>query len=211
MTEAATLSLYHYPNKMGRIVLMAMEEVLGRNGINAVLNLSELSRLINCYPPNNFDLQFDFSDLSKILTALEKLYGPLGGRGVALRSGRASFKYGLREFGPLLGITDQAFRLLPLNEKLSTGLNFFAEAFNRFSDQRVRIEETPVCFYWHIERCPVCWGRHADSPVCHLAVGILQEALFWVSGGRNFRVEETQCIAQGDLICTIEIDKKPVE
>ena len=39
MTEAATLTLYHYPNKMGRIVLMAMEEVLGRNGINAVLDV----------------------------------------------------------------------------------------------------------------------------------------------------------------------------
>jgi len=211
MTEVANLTLYHYPNKMGRIVLMALEEVLGRNGINAVLNHSELSRLINCYPPNNFDLQFDFSNLGKIQSALEDIYGPLGGRGVALRSGRASFKYGLREFGPLLGITDQAFRLLPLNEKLNTGLKFFAEAFNRFSDQRVRIEETSKCFYWHIEHCPVCWGRHVEGPVCHLAVGILQEALFWVSGGKHFLVQETQCIAQGDPTCTIVIDKKPVE
>jgi predicted hydrocarbon binding protein len=211
MTEAAILTLYHYPNKMGRIVLMAMEEVLGRNGINAVLNLSQLSRLINCYPPNNFDLQFNFGDLGKIQAALEDLYGPLGGRGVALRSGRASFKYGLREFGPLLGITDLAFRLLPLNEKLITGLSVFADAFNRFSDQRVRIEEMPDRFFWHIERCPVCWGRHADNPVCHLAVGLLQEALYWVSGGKQFLVEETQCIAQGDLTCTIVIDKKPVE
>jgi predicted hydrocarbon binding protein len=211
MTEAATLTLYNYPNKMGRIVLMAMEEVLGRNGINDVLNLSELSRLINCYPPNNFDLQFNFGDLGKIQNALDDLYGPLGGRGVALRSGRAAFKYGLREFGPLMGITDLAFRLLPLNEKLSTGLNVFAEAFNRFSDQRVSIEELPDRFFWHIERCPVCWGRHADSPVCHLAVGILQEAMYWVSGGKHFLVEETQCIAKGDLTCTILIDKKPAE
>jgi hypothetical protein len=211
MTQETSLPLYYYPNKMGRIILMAVEEVLGRNGINATLNLSGLSHYINCYPPNNLDLQFGFQDLSKIQIALEDLYGPLGGRGVALRSGRACFKYGLREFGPLLGVTDLAFRLLPLGDKLSTGIAIFAEVFNRFSDQRVRLEEAPEQFYWHIERCPICWGRLADSPVCHLAVGSLQEALFWVSGGKYFSVTETQCIARGDPTCTIVIEKQPVE
>jgi len=205
------LPVYYYPNKMGRIVLMAMEEILGRTGINAVLNLANLSRYINGYPQNNLDLQFDFSEMGKIQTALEILYGPLGGRGVALRSGRACFKYGLREFGPMLGVTDLTFRLLPMSEKLSVGAGFFAEIFNRFSDQRVRTEETHERFFWHIERCPVCWGRHEDQPVCHLAVGLLQEALYWVSGGKYFIVEETHCVAMGDPTCTIVVDKQPVE
>jgi predicted hydrocarbon binding protein len=100
---------------------------------------------------------------------------------------------------------------LPLNQKLSAGAAFFAEIFNRFSDQLVRIEETEDHIYWHIDRCPVCWGRHSDRPSCQLAVGILQESLYWVSGGRYFSVEEKRCIAQGDPDCTIEIDKKPVD
>jgi len=203
--------VYYYPNKMGRIVLLAIEEILGRTGINAVLNLANLSRYINGYPQNNLDLQFEFSTMGKIQAAMEVLYGPLGGRGVALRSGRACFKYGLREFGPLLGVTDLTFRLLPLGEKLSVGSGFFAEIFNRFSDQRVHIEETEERFFWHIDRCPVCWGRHMDQPVCHLAVGLLQEALYWVSSGRYFNVEETRCVAMGDPTCTIAIDKQPVE
>ena len=211
MSEASILTVYNYPNKMGRIVLLAMEEVLGRSGINAVLSRADLSPLINSYPPNNLDLLFNFQDMSKIQSALEDLYGPLGGRGLALRSGRTAFKYGLREFGALLGITDLAFRLLPLNEKLRTGLRAFANAFNSFSDQRVRLEEAPDCIYWHIERCPVCWGRHTDRPTCDLAVGILQEALQWVSSGKHFLVEETHCIAQGDPTCTIVIEKRPVE
>jgi predicted hydrocarbon binding protein len=211
MSEASILSVYHYPNKMGRIVLLAMEEVLGRSGVNAVLTMADLSPLINCYPPNNLDLVFNFQDVSKIQSALEDLYGPLGGRGVALRSGRTAFKYGLREFGSRLGITDLAFRLLPLNEKLRTGLVAFANAFNRFSDQKVRLEETPDRIYWHIERCPLCWGRHTESPACHLAVGVLQEALQWVSSGKHFLVEETCCIAHGDPTCTIVIEKRPVE
>jgi predicted hydrocarbon binding protein len=42
-------------------------------------------------------------------------------------------------------------------------------------------------------------------------VGILQEALYWVSGGKFFNVEETHCIAAGDNACLIEIDKQPIE
>ena len=52
--SAATTGFY-YPNKIGRIILLATEEVMGRNGVNAVLNLARLRHLVNSYPPNNFD------------------------------------------------------------------------------------------------------------------------------------------------------------
>ncbi len=199
---------FFYPNKMGRIILLAMEEILGQNGMNAVLNQSRLTHLIHNYPPNNLDLRFKFNDLSAIQAGLDQIYGPRAGRGIALRSGRACFKYGLREFGPLLGITDMAFRLLPLPVKLSKGATLFADAFNRFTDQQVRIEEDDQQIWWIIERCPVCWQRKTDQPACHLAVGILQEALYWISSGKFFGVEETSCIARGDPTCTIRIDKR---
>jgi predicted hydrocarbon binding protein len=202
-----TSNSYHYPNKMGRIILLAMEEILGRNGINAILNHTELRHWINNYPPNNLDFSFPFEDLSRIQVGLEEIYGPRGGQGLALRIGQASFKYGLREFGPMLGITDMAFRLLPLTTKLSSGAEIFANTFNKFTDQRVRVEDTEEKIFWHIERCPVCWQRSTERACCNLAVGILQEALYWISGGRFFNVEETNCIAKGDPACTIVIDK----
>ncbi len=176
-------------------------------GLTPVLNHTQLYRWINNYPPNNLDLSFPFDDLSLIQVGLEEIYGPRGGQGLALRIGQASFKYGLREFGPMLGITDMAFRLLPLPTKLSQGADIFAETFNKFTDQRVRIEDTEDKILWHIERCPVCWQRETNKPSCNLAVGILQEALYWISGGKFFNVVETACIAQGDPACTIVIEK----
>jgi predicted hydrocarbon binding protein len=202
---------YYYPNKMGRIVLLAMEEVMGRNGVNAILNLAKLKNLVNSYPPNNFDRQFSFDEVGALQQALEDMYGPRGARGLALRAGRACFKYGIREFGPVLGIADLAFRLLPLGMKLKVGFEVFAETFNRFSDQVVRLGEEVDRFRWVISRCPVCWGRRSDEPCCHLAVGILQEGLFWVSGGKSFHVEEITCIAQGDPECVIAIEKRPLD
>ncbi|MBI3240847.1 MAG: 4-vinyl reductase [Chloroflexi bacterium] len=209
--QTAVAPRYYYPNKIGRIVLLAMEEIMGRNGVNAILNLAKLRHLINNYPPNNFDRQFSFDDVGAIQQALDDMYGPRGGRGLALRAGRACFKYGLKEFGPVLGIADLAFRLLPLNMKLKVGAEVFADTFNKYTDQRVRLGEEEDRLLWHIERCPICWNRKSDSPCCHLAVGILQESLYWVSGGKNFSVQEIACIARGDETCTIVIDKKPLD
>jgi predicted hydrocarbon binding protein len=201
---------FNYPNRMGRIILMSMEEVMGQNGVNAILRLGALNSLINNYPPDDNDLKFPFAAVTNLTEMLEQAYGPHGGRGLALRVGRACFNYGVRQYGTQLGITEMAFRLLPLPTKLTAGATAFAGLFNNFTDQRVRIEHEDTKILWHIERCPLCWERKAADPVCHLAVGLLQEALYWLSGGKVFNVEEKTCIAAGDETCTIEIDKSPL-
>ena len=38
---------HHWPNKMGRMVMLALEEVLSRSGVNAVLNLAHLGHRVN--------------------------------------------------------------------------------------------------------------------------------------------------------------------
>jgi len=195
---------------MGRIILLSMEEVMGRNGVNAVLKLASLPSLIENYPSDDTERAFSFETLSSLTDVLEQAYGPHGGRGLSLRIGRACFNYGVRQYGAQLGLTEMAFRLLPLPAKVSTGAKAFAELFNNFTDQQVRVEEDGGKLFWHIDRCPLCWERHAQEPVCHLAVGLLQEALYWLSGGKVFNVEEKTCIAAGDQTCTIVIDQSPI-
>ena len=175
---------YYYPNRLGRILLIAMEEVIGRNGVNAVLNQAKLRNRINSYPKNNLDKNFRFEEVSQIQVALEASYGIRGGRGLALRTGRACFKHILHEFGPEMGFSDLAFRLLPLDEKIRTTAEVFAELFNQYSDQQVVVTEAGNRYLWTINRCPFCWHRRAEDPVCLQAVGLLQEALYWVSSGK---------------------------
>ena len=196
---------YFYPQKMGKVIFLGLEEVIGRSGVAALLNLAALDD----FTPNHSGPKISFDTVSQLQTALEQAYGPRGGRGLALRTGRACFKYGLKEYGSLLGLTEMAFRLLPLPTKLHTGAQSFSDLFNKHTDQRVRVEETDTGILWHIERCPLCWERKAEEPVCHLAVGLLQEALYWLSGGKLFDVEETACLAKGDACCTIAIQKTP--
>lgn len=201
---------FFYPNRMGRVILLAMEEILGHDGVNVVLNLVNMPEYINNYPSKNQDLNFPFEHISHIQVGLDNIFGPQAGRGLAVRVGRASLKYGLREFGPELGMTDLSFRLLSLQAKIKNGIEALAALFNTFTDQRVRLERDEKYIYWNIERCPLCWERQTKTPCCHLAVGLLQETLNWVSGGKYFEVEEKQCISCGDNACSIRIDRTPI-
>lgn len=203
---------YYYPNKIARIILHALEDVMGTNGLNAILNLAHLSQLIDNPPPDNLAKEFDFAYLSSINLALEEMYGPRGGRGLALRAGRAAFAEGLRNFGALAGVGDLAFKVLPLGAKLRIGLPAMAKIFSQLSDQVTTVEEKEHEFIYTIHRCPVCWGRAGttDKPVCYMATGLLQEGLKWVSGGSEFRVNESKCIAKGDEVCEFIIQKTPM-
>lgn len=203
-------SAFYYPNRMGRIILESMEEVVGKNGLNHVLNLLGRSDLIGKYPLSDSKLEFPFSTVSGLQTQLEHAYGPRGGRGLAIRIGRVAFKYGIREFGQQIGLMETTFRLLPLGAKIRIGGQALADLFNRETDQRVSIKEEDGKLLWVIERCPLCWERHTEEAACHLAVGLLQESLYWVSGGKIFNVEETLCIAKGDPTCTIEVSQTPL-
>jgi predicted hydrocarbon binding protein len=199
----------YYPNKIARLALTALEEVMGKNGLNAILNLAGLSHLIENLPANNLERKFDFADFSALNGALEEMYGPRGGRGLAQRAGRAVFMEGLRNFGALAGAGDLAFKILPLSTKLHLGIPAMAKIFSTTSDQRSTVEENDDHFIYTIHRCPVCFGRHTEKACCHMATGLLQEGLKWVSGGREFRVIEVQCIAAGEPTCDFMIYKEP--
>jgi hypothetical protein len=202
---------YYNTNKFARIALQAYEEVMGKNGLNAILNLAGLSNLIDNYPPDNLERQFDFADYTAIHIGLEEMYGLRGGRGLALRAGRATFNDVLKDYGAFAGVSDLAFKVLPLQTKIRIGLPAAARIFSQVSDQLTTVDETDDAFIWTIHRCPICWTRTgADKPVCYISTGLLQAMLTWVSDGLEFRVNESKCCAVGDTICEFVIQKEPI-
>ncbi len=200
-----------FPNKMGRIVLQALEETMGRTALEAVLSLARLTEWSGEFPPGNFERGFGFDALAGLLQAMEEMYGPRSGRGLARRAGRACFDLGVRDFAPMLDVADLAIRVLPLGTRVRTGMEVLSETFNRFTDHRVAVAEDEDYFRWAMHPCGACWGRHTTEPCCDLAVGILEEGLFWLSGGKHFYVEEVTCLAAGDEKCVIQISKRPLD
>ena len=202
---------FYYANKFARIALEAYKEVMGKNGLNTILNLAGLSHLIDHYPPYNLEHGFDFSDFTAIHIALEEMYGSRGGRGLALRAGRATFTDALKYFGAMAGVGDLAFKVLPLVAKIRIGLPASAKIFSQFTDQHTTVDEAENEFIWTIHRCPIYWTRKgADKPVCYISTGLLQSMLTWVSGGLEFLVYESKCCAVGEMVCEFVIQKEPI-
>ena len=198
-------------NKLGYVTLLSLVDVMGKNGVNALLNLANLRSWINSYPSDTLEKHLDFADYSTINSALDDMYGPRGARGLALRSGRATFDYVLKGMGLFQGVGDFAFKLLSPQAKLKVGLGAIARVLSQISDQHVKVEEHPDHFLYTVEHCAVCWGRHTEAPTCNIAVGMLQSALKWISGGNEYSVVETQCVAVGDKVCAFTIQKEPLK
>ncbi len=211
MTNLVPDGHYFYPNRMGRIILSSMRNELGPTQLLAVLRACGHERLLSTMPLGNFDKRFPFQTVSDLQAATEQVFGVRAGRQVNQRVGRGTLELGLKDFDPVLGIADLPMRVMPLGMKFRVGLDVFARVFNQFTDQVVKLSETETHHLWIIERCPVCWQRHTDEPCCHLAGGLLDEAIFWGTGGRRFKVEEVQCVAVGDATCTFRIDKHPLD
>lgn len=210
LDEHSSSGLY-YTNKMGRLFLQALEETMGRQGLNALLNHTQRPFFITELPPDNLEREFDFAHVACLNQGLEELYGPRGARGLAVRSGRAFFRLGREEFGVLAGLGDLALRAMPLHTKLKLGLRAVTRIFSQFSDQDGSIEEVRLYYLYHVIQCPVCWGRRAQQPIDHFHVGVLEETMRWASRDLDFRVVQTQCAAMGDGHCVFRIDKEPLK
>jgi hypothetical protein len=200
----------HYPNKIGRLCFLSYEEVMGVNGVKALLRLADQTQFIEAYPPNDLKKEFPFESIAATSDALATMYGPRGARGLELRAGRVAFTLGLKEFGPLLGMADLALKLMPITMKLKIVLNAVAQTFDRFSDQSSHVEEEKERFVYHIVRDPSSL-RTESGLNFFIARGILEESTAWVSGGRRFAVEQISCIALGDKTTAFTIGKEPLD
>ncbi|MCZ7543568.1 MAG: 4-vinyl reductase [Anaerolineae bacterium] len=168
---------------------------MGKNGLNAVLNLAGLAKYINAYPPDNLDKEFDLAYYTALQVSLEDMYGRRGGRGLSLRAGRTLFADALKSFGAMAGVGDLAFKVLPLQAKLKVGLPAVAGIFRQFSDQVSFVHDEGDRYVYTYEivdgvrTCPMCApNRVAERPVCHIGQGLLQESLRWVSGGTSSKL-----------------------
>jgi predicted hydrocarbon binding protein len=197
-----------FPNKISRILLRAVQDVIGENGSQAVFTTARLTELIDDLPPADFEPGLTYAEVGRLFEAIESIYGVSGGRQLARQAGQTSFRYWIEGFGSIVGLADVIFRVLPLKMRVKIGIEVVAEIFNRYSGQRVVLGEGSDSYFFVLERCGFCEGRRADAPICAFPVGLLEETIFWVSRGNRFSVEETSCIACGDPVCTICVGKE---
>ncbi len=191
-------------NTIMRQALISSEEVMGANGLHAVLRTSGLERFINNLPPNDLEASIKSSEYAALLQAIEEFYGRAS-KGMLWRIGKASFQYAVREQAALLGIAGVALKILPEKQRIKFILNGLANALKKSNptvEAWVDAEGETIAYI--AKNCGICWGRQSDQPMCHLYVGTLSEAVLWATGVEH-EIIETHCLAKGDEYCRFEV------
>ncbi len=191
-------------NSLVRQALVSAQEVMGDNGLNAVLRTSGLERFIDNFPPNNLEPSIQTSQYAKLNQAIEDFYGRAG-KGMLRRIGKASFQYGVKEQSALLGVAGVALKVLPERQRIKFILNGLVDALKKSNPQvEAWVDESGDRIAYAEATCAICYGRHSETPICHLYVGSITEAVLWATG-KEHEVIETHCLAKGDDYCRFEI------
>ncbi len=192
-------------NALVRQALVAAQEVMGENGLNAVLSASGLERFVGNFPPDNLEPGIEASQYARFNEAVEEFYGR-GGRGILKRIGRASFQYAVSEQSALMGFAGIALKALPKKQRIKFVLNSMVDALKKSNPQVEAWAGEKNGKIIFVERtCAICNGRTSEKPICHLYIGSLSEAIKWATGD-DFIIRETACIAMGDDYCQFEVD-----
>lgn len=199
----------YYPNNLARISLLALEEVMGTNGINALLRLANKTEYIGKLPPDIVESEFDFADFSMIFSALDEMYGANGSRMLGIRAGMATFDASLKNMGEAVDVNDKEFAILPVSEKIRVGISVVGITFTQSTRNLPAIHEHEDCFVYSVRQCPVCWGRTTAEPSCHFFSGLLKGATKWVTRGIDIEVKQISAHSCGAASCDFSIPKDP--
>ena len=198
------------PNDALRILFMAIEEVMGKDGMRAALHGAKLERYIDNYPPKNLNLEVKFSEYGAVEQAVEDFYGARGARAMLQRVGRATFNYGIKEQSAVLGLAGQALKAMPLptRAKMKLLLEQMVAAVNKTVNQPARLEEDADSFQWVVSHCMCLYRPQHQLPCCYVTLGGLMEATKWLTD-KPFPVQEVTCLNQGADACRFRISKTP--
>ena len=196
-------------SQIGKIMLEGVRDIVGRVELNAISNFAS-NALSPAFTPVNREKD-SLGEMSSLQSVLEALYGKQGGQGIALRAGRASSSMIIRKFGQRMGLNTLDYRMLPTQTRIKAGLESLAKTVSELCCEPFVATEDGAAWIWRAHTCPICRQRQSENPACYFIVGLLQEFVSNISGGKIYNIVESECLASGAEACTFRIDKLAME
>ncbi len=205
---ARSKSGYYVSNRIARLMLVSLQDMMGLNGLNAVLKLGRLPSYDQLLPPDDMVQAFDFADYGALCGAVLDTYGSRGARVLMVRAGTAFFNAGIGPFMENYGKgMDLGNRLVPFSLKLPLFLKWIARTYNATSDLIVEVKDGGDHYLYINKRCPICWQRHVSAPDCHHTLGFLQAAIRFIAIDKNIPIRQISSIGAGDEACVFTVGK----
>jgi predicted hydrocarbon binding protein len=184
-------------NVVVRVTLDSTEEIIGANGMKALMNYAGMGHLIDNLPDYSPDKGFTDEDLRSIDRAFIEVLGMSGAVAVYRMVGKAAGRWPIK-----LGILDP-FKDLPTDERLLKAI----ELIPAFTGRGEVTTEGDTIVYTN-PLCAFCEGNPSTRPICSFQSGLMDVFIQWC-GVTNMHAVETQCKAMGAPACRYEI--LPVE
>jgi hypothetical protein len=189
-------------NKGFLVVLAGVEDVVGRNGMAALLRQANLAQYIGNYPPSNAEYGgHQLRYMSQLNHALFNVYGTRGAKAILQRVGRSRWKSAIQENAALANATKLALRFLPRRMQVKLALDISSKAYSEQLNTTIRVGEDGECFFWEDLHCGNCIDWTGEISVCFTTTGFVQGMVAWATESEEHKVDEEACRAKGDAIC----------
>lgn len=200
----------HYVNALLLQMMKGIEDVLGQNGLVAVLRESGLERYIDNPPPDDLGHDILAREFAQLHSAVETFTGRAG-KGMLRRIGRSAFDWASKEQIKTMGLANLALKALPQKLRMQAILMGIKKGLVNnldYSKIDIAFQDGTHIFTNHTNAIPHM--RTSDGPVCHMLVGTLGQAMAFATGKthQDFEVVETSCRATGAASCRFEIRPK---
>jgi len=188
------------PNNMMLFMLTQLESTLGKNGLTTVLKYSGLDRLIDNYPPRDFNPGEPFDTFATIIINLMELYGENGYRAVVRGVGVQTFDEMRKDLPWFFEVENGALDDLSPPERFGVMYSSYIEkasqVFGTTADLTIKpnqIIDITTDSVW-------CVGLTAQKPICIFTLDFYTGMARWM-GVEEISVVETHCRAAGDDVC----------
>lgn len=204
-SDLMALSGFTLPNQFVAVLLRALDELMGTNGLKALLNAAGQSEWINDPPPDNDQRGVDFAHLSNLMQALVDLYGEKGAQSLMRPANSKVFEQ-LWANNPHFDLTQhEEFLKLDAIEKIQTGMDAFASVLSETSDLASHSARHDASISFTLEKCPYCWGVESESARCSAFIGLLESAAKKFAPDSSIMIVESSCGCGGSNNCVFEI------
>ena len=199
------------PSSMLRLFCDSVIDNLGEKSLRLLFTQSGLQHAYSTtLPPADDSPSINAQELARLLATGFRVFGDKGVKPILLRVGRNAALHFRETNKTLSALAGAAFKVLPTDAKIKLVLSRSAKMSEDQLHMPHRVYDTPAGYFVEIRDSIFCEGMTAEHGVCYLPQAFYGEILRWATGAA-YTVDETECRAKGDAVCTFRISRNPTE
>lgn len=198
-------------NTTMRVLLETVDSIIGENGLNSVLNYSNMQSYIGNFPPLDDGLDVPIEDFHRIRKGLRDVFGDKGSRVLLRNTGAELIRAYLEKLSVLVKGVKLAIALLPDEKKIKYTVEVWADLTVKkvktpMGKERFQVKEECGSVYLLDRDNLMAEKMEGENSDCYFYIGILQYLSEW-STGKKYDIVQTRSKARGEEFDEYRISK----